>query len=91
MTGKKNLIKLTAKQYQAKWRKDNPNYFKTYYKTHKKESKESIERYRKSKKGKATIKAYENTPERKAVKRAYQKSLRQAKKTLDKLKKEGRI
>lgn len=86
-----NSIKLTRKEYQAKWRKDNPNYFKTYYKSHKKEAKDSTARYRKTKKGKATIKAYENTPDRKAVKKAYQKSLRQAKKTLDRLKREGKI
>ena len=88
---KKNLIKLTRKEYYAKWRKDNPNYFKTYYKAHKKEVKESIDRYRNSKKGKASIKAYEKTPSRKATKKAYQKSLVQAKRTFDRLKKEGKI
>ena len=91
MAGKKNLIKLTRKEYLAKWRKENPNYFKTYYKAHKKQAKESIARYRKTKKGKATIKAYENSKPRKEGKKEYQKSLVQAKNTLDKMKKEGRI
>jgi len=91
MTGKKNLIKLTRKEYLIKWRKENPDYFKTYYKSHKKEAKEAIARYRKTTKGKATIKAYENSKDRKEGKKAYQKSLVQAKKTLDKLKKRGII
>lgn len=91
MAGKKNLHKLTRKEYLAKWRKDNPDYFKTYYMSHKKEAKKAIERYRKTRKGKATIKAYENSKDRKETKKAYQRSLIHAKKTLDKLKKEGRI
>ena len=91
MAGKKNLHKLTRKEYLAKWRKENPDYFKTYYKSHKKQAKESVDRYRNTRKGKATIKAYENSKDRVASKRAYQKSLVQAKKTLDKMRKEGRI
>ncbi len=86
MTEKKNSDKLARKEYLAKWRKDNPDYFKIYYKSHKKQVKESIDRYRKSKMGKATIKAYEQSPDRIATKKAYQKSLVHAKNTLDKLK-----
>ena len=91
MTAKKNSDKLSRKEYLAKWRKDNPDYFKIYYKSHKKQVKESIDRYRKTKKGKATIKAYEQSSDRIATKKAYQKSLVHAKNTLDKLKKEGKI
>jgi len=91
MAGKKDLIKLTRKEYLAKWRKNNPNYFKIYYKAHKKEAKESIERYRNTTKGKATIKAYENSFERKESKKAYQRSLIQARDTLLSLKERGKI
>lgn len=86
MTKKKNSPKLSRKEYLAKWRSDNPNYFKTYYWSHRKEVSVTTARYRNSKKGKAKIKAYEQTKARKASKKAYQKSLVHAKNTLDKLK-----
>ena len=88
---KKNLNKLTRNQYLAKWRKDNPDYFKTYYKKHTKEIKESIDRYRNTTKGKATIKAYEQTKERKESKKAYQQSLIKARDELLSLKEKGKI
>lgn len=69
-------IKLT--EYLAKWRKDNPNYFKTYYKKHKKKVQEQTARYRKSKKGKVKIKAYEQTKERKESKKQYTKKYQQS-------------
>ena len=88
---KTNSNKLTRNEYLAKWRRDNPNYFKTYYKKHKKEIKESIDRYRKTSKGKATIKAYEQSKDRKESKKAYQQSLIQARDTLLSLKEKGKI
>lgn len=88
---KKNSIKLTRKEYLTKWRRDNPNYFKTYYQNHKNEIKESINRYRKTTKGKATIKAYEQSKERKESKKAYQKSLIKARDTLLTMKEKGEI
>ncbi len=91
MTAKKNSIKLTRSEYLIKWRKDNPDYFKKYYWSHKKQVQESTERYRKSKKGKAKIKAYEQTKERKASKKEYQQSLIKARDTLLSLKEKGKI
>ena len=91
MKQKKNSPKLTRKEYLAKWRKDNPNYFKTYYWSHKKQVQKSTTRYRKSKKGKAKIKAYEQTKERKNSKKEYQQSLIKARDTLLALRKRGKI
>jgi len=69
---------MTRTEYYAKWRKDNPNYFKTYYKKHKKKVQESTTRYRKSKEGKAKIKAYEQTKERKESKKQYSTKYQQS-------------
>lgn len=91
MTDNNNLHKLNRSEYMKQWRKDNPDYFRKYYKKHKKKLQASVRRYRKTTKGKKTIKAYEQSEKRKAIKRAYQKSLRQAKKQLDSLKKRGKI
>lgn len=91
MSRKKNSDKLTRKEYLAKWRRDNPNYFKTYYKNHKKEIKESTNRYRNTTKGKSVIKTYEHSKKRKEGKRAYQQSLIKARNTLLSLKEKGRI
>jgi len=86
-----DLIKLARKEYLALWRKNNPDYFKIYYKNHKKQAKETVERYRNTTKGKATIKAYENSKDRKEGKKAYQRSLIQARDTLLSLKERGKI
>ena len=88
---KKNSNKLTRKEYLAKWRRDNPDYFKTYYKSHKNEIKDSVNRYRNTTKGKATIKAYEQSKVRKEAKKAYQQSLIQARDTLLTMKEKGEI
>ena len=88
---KKNLIKLPRNEYLAKWRKENPNYFKKYYWSHKKQVNDTVTRYRNSKKGKATIKAYEQTKERKASKKEYQQSLIKARDTLLSLRVKGKI
>ena len=88
---KTNSDKLTRNEYLAKWRKDNPNYFKTYYKNHTKAIKESIDRYRKTTKGKATIKAYQQSKKRKESKKSYQQSLIKARDTLLSLKERGKI
>lgn len=85
------LVQVDKTTYLKKWRKENPNYYKNYYKKNKKHLKDNVNRYRKSAKGKVTIKKYEQTEKRKAEKRAYQKSLRDAKKILDSLKRRGKI
>lgn len=91
MSGKKNSDKLTRKEYLAKWRRDNPDYFKTYYQNHKKAIKKSIDHYRNTTKGKAVINAYEHSKKRKEGKRAYQQSLIKARNTLLSLKEKGKI
>lgn len=86
-----NSTKLSRKEYMKKWRSENPNYFKIYYKKNTKKICKSVKRYRTSKKGRKTIQTYENTTHRKEQKKRYQKSLIEAKKKLDKLKKEGKV
>lgn len=85
------LVQVDKTAYLKKWRKENPNYYKNYYKKNKKHLKDNLNRYRESVKGKATIKRYEQTEKRKAGKRAYQKLLRDAKKQLDSLRRRGKI
>jgi len=86
-----NLHKLTRKEYLAKWRKDNPDYFKIYYNKNKNKIKDTVMRYRNTTKGKATIKAYEQSNGRKESKKAYQQSLIKARDTLLTLKEKGKI
>lgn len=86
-----NSTKLSRKEYMKKWRSENPDYFKTYYKKNSKKICKSGKRYRDSKKGQKTIQSYENTKARKESKKKYQKSLIEAKRKLDKLKKEGKV
>lgn len=90
MSEKKNLIKLTRTEYLAKWRRENPDYFKTYYQKHKKEIQDTVNRYRNTTKGKATIKAYEQSRNRKAGKKTYQQSLIKARDELLSLKEQGK-
>lgn len=87
----KYSTKLQRKEYMRKWRKENADYFIDYYKKNKEIIKATVTHYRKSTKGKVTIRRYEQTEKRKASKRAYQKTLRDAKKLLESLKKRGKI
>ncbi len=90
-TGKKNLNKLNRSEYLKKWRAENPDYFKTYYKKHRAKFCAKSKQYRDSKKGQAVIQVYEQTKERKEQKKTYADSLMKAKKDLEKIKKRGKV
>jgi len=91
MTTKKNSDKLSRSEYMKRWRAENPDYFKTYYKKNSKVICESGKRYRTSKHGKKAIQVYEKTKQRRDQKKKYNDSLQKAKRTLDKLKREGKV
>ena len=59
-----------------KWYKENKDYFKEYYFTHRKQIKENYDRYRKSKKGMEAIDRYETKPSRRKAKTEWMRKYR---------------